>query len=426
MGLKKIYIIPILALSVLTACSLADFKNLRTPAELVYEEKTAEVGFSWWGTEERHRDYIEGLEKFKRLNPDIKVDVSYGVWDGFEKRNRIAMVSKTAADVMLINYSWLDKYSADGEGYYDLSTLSDYIDLDQFSEEDLSYGTRNGKLNAIPIAYNTTLFFYNESIYNRYDLEIPQSWEDLFAAAEVMGKDGIYPMGMVKKQFFLTMAAHYEQESGQRIISEDGKLNLDAEGAGAMLEFYKKLVDARVIKPVDSFEANSFLNGETAGIASWFNDGVKYGKFLDSKGEKVRCGPLLGIKRKDYRGWYKKPATLYAMSKGTMHPQESARLMEYLLNDEDFARIQGIEKGFPISRKADRIVQEYCNIPEYSIEAHDIIRAGSSKLEIMPSQMENANLIDAFCEAADKYVYREGDLNTCASEMINSFREALE
>ena len=69
---------------------------------------------------------------------------------------------------MQINYGWLSQYSPDGEGYYDLYQLSDYIDLSGYSQADLDFGTVNGKLNALPIAYNSTVTFYNKDIFDKY------------------------------------------------------------------------------------------------------------------------------------------------------------------------------------------------------------------------------------------------------------------
>ena len=51
------------------------------------------------------------------------------------------MKSQETPDVMLINYGWLDTYSSDGSGFYDLNTLSDYIDFENYIEEGLAFGT---------------------------------------------------------------------------------------------------------------------------------------------------------------------------------------------------------------------------------------------------------------------------------------------
>ena len=39
---------------------------------------------------------------------------------------------------------------------------------------------KNGKLNALPIAFNSYEFYYNALIWEKYNLEFPESWDDLF------------------------------------------------------------------------------------------------------------------------------------------------------------------------------------------------------------------------------------------------------
>lgn len=124
------------------------------------------------------------------------------------------MVTHTESDVMQINYAWLNQYSNDGEGYYDINQLSDYVDLSNFTEEDLAYGMKNGKLNAVPIALNTMTVYVNKSVYDEYGLDIPETWDDFFAAAEVMNGEH-YPISMSKKSAWFFLASYVGQMTGK-------------------------------------------------------------------------------------------------------------------------------------------------------------------------------------------------------------------
>ena len=103
--------------------------NYRTVETSIVTADTDEISFSWWGNDERHNYTLEGVDLFERENPGISVDCKYSVWSGYENRNRIYMLSGDEPDVMQINYNWIRQYSPDGNGYYDLYQLSDYIDL---------------------------------------------------------------------------------------------------------------------------------------------------------------------------------------------------------------------------------------------------------------------------------------------------------
>ena len=47
--------------------------------------------------------------------------------------------------------------------------LSEYIDFSNFTEDDIKFGERNGKLNAVPIAFNTYTLYYNQSNRPKYN-----------------------------------------------------------------------------------------------------------------------------------------------------------------------------------------------------------------------------------------------------------------
>ena len=102
------------------------------------------ISFSWWGNDTRHQYTMEAVEEFQDKNPEISVKSIYGSWNGYDKRMHIYMKSRMEPDVMQINYAWLQEYSPDGAGFYDLRELAEYIDFSNFEEEELEYGMMNG------------------------------------------------------------------------------------------------------------------------------------------------------------------------------------------------------------------------------------------------------------------------------------------
>ena len=109
-------------------------------------------------------------------------------------------------------------------GFYDLNKLSEYIDFSNYTEEELEYGSKNGVLNAIPIAMNTHTFYYNQDILDEYGMDVPLSWEDFEALGKRAKKDNRYALGFSKKQLLLFMIAYYEQNHAETVFNEDGTL----------------------------------------------------------------------------------------------------------------------------------------------------------------------------------------------------------
>ncbi len=245
------------------------------------------INFGWWGNDERHDYTLQGIDIFEQKNPSINVNCTYSVWSGYERRNRIYMRSGSEPDVMQINYNWISEYSPDGNGYYNLYDLSDYIDLSSYTENELSYGTVNGKLNALPIAYNSVVFFYNQDLLDQYGLDVPKTWDDLFAAAEKLNGIDEKVLYMNIKHVFLTLIAHYEQTTGKEVFDENGNYVGGDDAIRDMLTFYDKMIRAGVINTEQTMDGNDFMAQKTLGAGFWASDADRYCEPLSDAGVTV-------------------------------------------------------------------------------------------------------------------------------------------
>lgn len=410
-------------IAVVFACALAALMAGCGQGETEQINSTKDVeniSFSWWGNDPRHLYTMAGVDLFMEKNPDINVNISYGIWNGYEDRNRVYMNSHTEPDVMQINYDWLSQYSEDGTGYYDLYQLKDNIDLSGYTEADLAFGEIDGKLNALPIAYNSAVVFYNKDLYDRYGLDVPKTWDDLFDAAEKMKGDGIYQLGAVKKHVFLMLAAYYEQTKGGPVFAADGTCQLDEDGMEYILNFYKRLIDEKVLLPIDEFDRSKLASGELAGSVFWISDISNYCTSIEEAGTPV-LGDYISVDENDEPvGWYKKPATMYAISADTDHPESAAKLLDFLVNDPDMAVLQGTEKGIPVSSHALSAVREAGLLEGYSVEANDQMTDAGEALKTMVPAMEDETVIDAFKTGADTYLYDKADVSEAAGTILEA------
>jgi oligogalacturonide transport system substrate-binding protein len=386
--------------------------------DIEQQQSQTKISVSWWGNDDRHLYMLKGLDLFQKANPDIEVAHHYGVWNGYETRTKVSMKANTESDVMQINYAWLNTYSKDGTGYYDLNKLNNIIDLSGYSKDDLAYGTVNGRLNALPIAYNSIAFFYNKDTLDKYGLQVPATWDDLFNAAAVMKKDGVYPISMAKKMMWLLIVAEYEQETGRTLFNPDGTLAAQKDDIEIMLNFYKRLISEKVFQPVDSFNISDMNTGVTCGVMCWNNDAGRYCDKLAERGTNVVMGPELTMGGAKRSGWYMKPATMYAISNITDNPAEAARLLNFLINDPDMAKLQGSEKGIPVNKNVRDIVLGDDSMDKFEAEANQMMLKNRDSLNTFTPELENEDIIDIFKSQSDRYLYNNAGLDTCAYEII--------
>lgn len=395
-------------------------KNKNTEQVIKVQDKQTQINLSWWGTDARNKYTIKAVELFEEKYPDIKVNCSYSEWSGYEERSKIQMRSNTEADVMQINFSWLSQYSEDGEGYYDIKSL-DNFDISNFSEDVLEYGMKNDRLNAVPIAMNTETVYINQDVYDRYGLDTPKTWDDFFNAAKVMKEDGIYPMSGASKSIWLYLIAHTEQVCGKKII-ENNKLNFTAEDFQNMIEFYKQLVDESVIPQLEYYDNKEIAKGTYAGSVAWVSDATNYFGAMIEEGTNVITTDYTTIDGNNVgEGWYAKPATMYAISKNTEHPEEAGLLLDFLMNSQEMAELQGVEKGIPLSNSAKKTLEK--NYQLYGIQYEASQKMNECQLGELSPVLENNTLIDDFFAACNDVLYDKASAEDAADAFYITAKE---
>ena len=414
---SKKMLVPLTAAALLLATGCGSDKVMRAHKEQV------EITLSWWGNDVRHEYTIKAIDEFQQLHPDIKVNSSYSEWSGYEARNRVRMISGSESDVMQINVGWLTAYSPDGKGYYDIESLSEYVDLSSFAPEVLNYGRVNGILNGIPIAMNAETVYINKSVYEKYGLTVPQTWDDLNNAAKVMSPDGVYPLSGAEKSIWLYCIAYAEQVTGKSILNDDGGLNFNADDLEVMLKFYTDLVEKKIIPQVEFYERLNINTGMYAGTIAWVSDANNYCGTAIKNGYEIVAAPYTAFSAdKSGEGWYAKPATLYAVSKNTEHPREAGMLLDFLLNSKEMALLQGVEKGIPLSETAKNTLDEAELLVGIQYDA-SVVMDENNLIDKMDPILEDTDIIDKFTEVSNLVLYGKADLDAAAQQLYTDYKK---
>ncbi len=408
-------IIPALAslTILLSSCGSNNTLSLSVP-------QTTDISFSWWGNDSRHDYTLPAIKEFENQFSSIKVKCHYSEWSGYQKRNNVQMISNTESDVMQINYAWLNQYSPDGQGYYDLSTLEDYIDFSVYSEEDLSYGMQNGVLNAIPIALNTMTLYVNKTVYSEYGLDIPKTFDDLFNAAKVMNGEH-YPLALSQKPAWFLIVSYAGQKTGKDFMDNDGKINFTQKEIKMMLDFYCELVNKKVIPTIDDYDKREFASGKYASTMVWLSDANNYCSQAEKNGFEMVIGNYITLDGK-LDNWYVKPATLYAIKKNTAHPEEAATLLNYLVNSPDMADYQKTEKGIPLSKSAREFLMDNHELNDIQSDAFSLMSEYLSTLEPISPFFETEVLYKSFFDSCTEVLFGKSTSEEQAEILYDVFR----
>lgn len=188
----------------------------------------AEIRISWWGGNSRHQATLKAIELFEKQNPDIQVKAEYAGWEGYLSRLTVQMAGGDAPDVIQTNWNWLPLFSKDGNGFYDLLTLKENIDLSQYDPQSLQSVMVDNKLNGIPVAMTARSFYYNQKLWQEMGVAYPQSWEELKAAGNAFkAKDkNKYPLVLDYMESITLVQSWMVQKHNIAAIDEkSGKFN---------------------------------------------------------------------------------------------------------------------------------------------------------------------------------------------------------
>jgi oligogalacturonide transport system substrate-binding protein len=233
-----------------------------------------------------------------------------------------------------------------------------------------------------------------------------------------------YPLSMAQKTAWFFCTSYAEQISGKQIISEDGELNFTADEIKPMLELYCRLIDEKVMPQVEYFDKLNIENGNYAGVAAWLSDASNYCDAAEKNGYEIVVADYTSLDG-SVSGWYAKPATMYAISNDTEHPEESALLLNFLMNSSQMSELQGIEKGIPISSSAREYLEETDKLSGIQYEAFLKLSDNSGSVSAISPYFENEDLIDAFNEACNDVLYEKATAEDQAKQLESTFREIL-
>ena len=400
------------------------------------KKEEATIKFSWWGGDSRHEATIAAVEAFMKKYPNIKVETEYGAWSGWEDAQSTAFFSGTAADVVQVNWNWIDNYSGDGKIFADLNNYSKIIDLSQFPESSLADCTVAGKLQAIPVANSGRIFFWNDKAFERAGLTVPMTMEELIRSGEVfkekLGED-YYPLIMGEYDRIIFMVYCLESVYGKPWV-KDNTLQYSKEEIMVGLELINMLEDKHVIPSIatiagdgaESIDKNPrWIDGHYGGIFEWDSAFTKMEKAQDDA-----QGLVVGDFFKDmgeHKGGFAKVSMGLAITETCKNKEAAALLIDYLLNDEDAVKILKTQRGVPASQKALKILGDENLLDEKVADANAKVLAWVS-FPLDP-KFENASLkatkTGVYYEVFENLSYDTFTVDQAADTLINGINEAL-
>lgn len=385
------------------------------------QEMPAVLSFSWWGTDTTHEYTLNALKMFEKRNQGVNVRPVFSSLDGYDKGIHMASATGRMPDVVQLDYEWLDDCQKKGV-FLDIHEVESLIIYQNFSKAELNIGEVDGKLYAVPESLDIPVILWNEEVLAESSLEIPETWDELFAVAEVLEQEGKYALYAETEMLWILALNYMEQLTGKPLADEAPIPETVRKELKELIEVGCRLVESKAVVCGNEEEPDY---EKYAGIIVWLNN-TEFFTALEESEWKDKIVPGYYFKQQEGKldSWYVNPSVMYAISKEAENPKESAELVNFLLSGREMVEKQQLDKGVPVSQVARKALLRIGVITQTQYEAgeKDI---GIKRMEPLKTALQEEELILAYQQCLQRVMDGKETSADAAGELYVSLDKIL-
>jgi pectin-derived oligosaccharide transport system substrate-binding protein len=311
-----------------------------------------ELSIAWWGGPERADRTNKALDLYTQRHPNVTFRKQFPIWKDYYPKLEAMIAGGEDLDLFQDDDNVLSEYTS-RDIVLDLSAYvaSRTVDETRFPESLAKCADVNGKPYAVPSAENTPALVYDRTLVKQYGMPEPQigwSYEQLITwAAEITAKSGGTVAG--------TMDASGAHQAFWNWLRAQGKEMYQGKNIGFaaadLQRWFELWANARRLKTTPAPEvvhvANSgdvtkqpLLSKQAVTAFAWSNQLAELQKGTDHE---------LGITAYpgDPKGQWARASMFWSVYKGSKHPEVTADVINFLVNDPEAGKILGTERGLP-------------------------------------------------------------------------------
>lgn len=335
------------------------------------------IRFAWWGGKERHEATLKVLEMFKAKNPDIEILPEYSGYDGYLQKLTTQLAGSNAPDLIQVDRAWLNDFANMGGNLFADLENEKNVDLGNFDSnflKETSY--MQGKLVGIPMGVASRTWMYNDKNIETAGLKVEElTWDNIFEMSKEIRKANPkgYAIGIIPKDAMRIILEYSVQTTGKNLFTEDNRIAMTPEELQIGAEYFKKLADSQVIPPLSETvvyndkpgDNPKVINGDYTFLPTWSSALANY-SFGEGKVHYINYPILKGATN---TGIEVRPSMLMTINEKSKNREAAAKLMNYLVTDEEAIKVLKDLRGIPASKKANEVLSANKMIQEHQLKA---------------------------------------------------------
>ncbi|WP_211239824.1 ABC transporter substrate-binding protein [Jiangella gansuensis] len=316
-----------------------------------------ELRYAFWGSDERAQMTQDMIDKFEAENPGIRVTVDYADFGAYFDKLATSVAAGDAPDIMTMGGAYHTEYAGRG-ALLDLAEVDDVIRTDQISDDILAHGTIDGSLYAIPTGVNGYAMVANPTVFAQAGVELPDdtswTWDDFAQMCTQIGTalgDAGYGAQDLTNHNTLALWA---RQHGEALYTEDGEVGVSTGTLAEWWEFSNQLRESGCTPPATLSEELASQSAPEQTLIGTNNGGMSlvWSNVLEAlstaSGEELQLLIPPGVAGGEPGSWLG-PSMYYTISARTEHPEEAARLVDFMLNEPAAAESFLTDRGLPVN-----------------------------------------------------------------------------
>ncbi|TYB56213.1 extracellular solute-binding protein [Nonomuraea sp. PA05] len=330
---------------------------------------TVELRFGWWGNNDRAAATQRVIDAFQKQNPGIKVKGSYTDFNSYFDRLATEVAGGRAPDVITLGGAYPREYGDRG-ALLDLAKTG--LDTGKIGAAALDNGKFGGVQYGVPTGVNAIAVVVNEAVFDQAGVPLPDedtwTWDDFTRTArQLAGKlpDGTFALADPTRTDMLDA---YSRQRGQALYTADGKVGIAEATLTAWWAMTLELMKAGATPPASQTaelitqpapEQSLMGRGQAAMQFDWSNQLTALSK---AAGQPLRLMRVPG--ESPQPGMWLQASQIYSINARSKHPQEAAKLVDFLVNSPEAGKIILADRGIPANSDVRAAIQGVLGEPE--------------------------------------------------------------
>ena len=407
--------------------------------ETTKADSDAALRVAWWGGQERHNMTIEALDEYSKSN-GIELAYEYTSWSSYFENLATQAVGNNLTDIIQMSTTDIINYSQNGQVIDLMPYVEDgTIDTSNMEENSYSGGMVGDQLAGFTTGVNTVAVLYNKEIFDEAKVEYPENdwtWNEFVDTAKSVYEATEKPTEIPFLEEARWLIENMVRSYGYDFFSEDGTSLPWAEDEDVV-----NAVKAAIQDVADGVEAGYFVNPEEQVAWSTTEDAyITQGKsamsyrlsnyypmYCTAAQEEFGIVMLPKMDEGTQTGMYLNSNMYWCISSNCEDPEAAAKVINYLINDEDAAKKIGTDRGVSLSSEIRNMLSENEDTDQYTKNVLNYISEVSEVVDaVNPADpINSAEAISVLKNDYTAVMYGEMSAEDCVDDFISQAESML-